>query len=1126
MILLRGRRALPVLAAILVAAPAVAMQPVDATTDARVTAATARLMALRESLGLGEEHAFRARTAQVDEKGELHARFQQTYKGVRVWGGEAITHTDANGRFLAPTLAPVKGISLNPTPSIEASEALAAAHRDLAPKGPYAVEPSAELVVYPETTLVHVRPGEDATAYEEQVVRHHLAYHVHAQLENGKGETIHRDYMIDAHTGAILKQWNSLRTGAVVGTGKSQWYGTVSLNTNLNGSTYEMKDMTRGTGGTFGANATTNLNHATSGNGTLYTDADNAWGDGNGYGSGTTTSTTSATGQTAAVDQHHGMAVTWDFYKNVLGRNGIDGTGKAAYGRMHYSSNYDNAFWDDTCFCMTYGDGNPPSGSYGEADLDTVGHEMSHGVCSTTANLTYSGESGGLNESNSDIFGTCVEFYTLGANATGSVVPDSPGTGTVTANYTMFENSWGHPGQALRYMYKPSLDGSSPDAWSSTIGSLDVHYSSGPNNRMFYFLARGSSATSTSDYYTSYLPSGMTGIGNDHAARIWWRALSVYMTSSTNYAGARTAALSAASDLYGTTSAEYAAVQNAFHGINVGAAAGGGSTALSAAVSSPSGNISINVGATVAFTGSASGGTSPYTYSWTFGDGATSTAASTSHTYTAAGTYTATFKVTDSTGATSSVSRTITANPVSTTTFSEVEANNTIATANAVASSFTAITGTMTTTTDVDYFALTLLPGQKITINMTGPTGPDWDLYLKNSAGTTLASSTGSTTTESLSYTNSGTTNMTVYAETLVYATASTSPYTLALTYAGGTPSDTTPPSVSATESGTSGTITLSASATDNVSVTKVEFYVDGVLKGTDTSSPFSMTLDSTTLVNGSHSLVAKAYDAMGNVGTSTTVSFSISNPTAALAAAITTPSSNVVVSSGTAVSFAGTSTGGTSPVTYTWAFGDGATATGATATHTFPAASGDAGQSYTVTFTAKDSLGATASATRTVTVNPIITSTELVTNGGFESSTTGWSGTTGDIGSFTGEPAHAGTRDCWLLGNGSTATESIQQSFAIPAGANPTLTFWLHIDTAETTTTTAYDTLKVQVLNASGTVLGTLATYSNLNKATGYSQKSFSLGAYAGQTVTIKFLGAEDSSLQTSFVLDDVSAK
>ena len=97
-------------------------------------------------------------------------------------------------------------------------------------------------------------------------------------------------------------------------------------------------------------------------------------------------------------------------------------------------------------------------------------------------------------------------------------------------------------GQPLRWMYKPSKDGSSPNAWSSTIGSIDVHYSSGPNNRMFYFLSQGSNATPSSDYYSSYLnktPLAMTGIGNDKAYRIWFKALTTKFTASTNYADAR-----------------------------------------------------------------------------------------------------------------------------------------------------------------------------------------------------------------------------------------------------------------------------------------------------------------------------------------------------------------------------------------------------------------------------------------------------------------------------------------------------------------------------------------------------------------------------------------------------------
>lgn len=309
---------------------------------------------------------------------------------------------------------------------------------------------------------------------------------------------------------------------------------------------------------------------------------------------------------------------------------------------------------------------------------------------------------------------------------------------------------------------------------------------------------------------------------------------------------------------------------------------------VTASITTPSGNVTIASGASQPFAGSAtdSSTTATLSYTWNFGDGSTAAGASASHTYTNSGTaavtYTATFKATDNTGASGTATRVITVNPATSGggTFTEVESNNTIGTANAVAASYTAITGNLPTTTDVDYFALTLQPGQKIAIAMTGPTGPDWDLYLKNSAGTTLASSTGSTTTENLSYTNTGTTAMTVYPEVLVYATASTSPYTLALTYSGGGSGDTTPPTVSASESGTSGTITLSATASDNVGVTKVEFYVDGVLKGTDTTSPYSLALDSTTLSNASHTLVAKAYDAAGNAGTSASVSFTISNST------------------------------------------------------------------------------------------------------------------------------------------------------------------------------------------------------------------------------------------------------
>ncbi|WP_030676278.1 hypothetical protein [Streptomyces cellulosae] len=148
----------------------------------------------------------------------------------------------------------------------------------------------------------------------------------------------------------------------------------------------------------------------------------------------------------------------------------------------------------------------------------------------------------------------------------------------------------------------------------------------------------------------------------------------------------------------------------------------------------------------------------------------------------------------------------------------------------------------------------------------------------------------------------------------------------------------------------------------------------------------------------------------------------------------------------------------------------------------------------------------------------------QLLGNPGFESGASTWTATSGVITNSTGQEARSGSYYAWLDGNGTAATDTLAQSAAIPSGCSATLSFYLHIDTAETTTSTAYDTLKVQVLNSSGTVLGTPATYSNLDAAAGYIQRSVNLGAYAGQTVTVKFTGTEGSRLQTSFVVDDTA--
>jgi hypothetical protein len=162
-------------------------------------------------------------------------------------------------------------------------------------------------------------------------------------------------------------------------------------------------------------------------------------------------------------------------------------------------------------------------------------------------------------------------------------------------------------------------------------------------------------------------------------------------------------------------------------------------------------------------------------------------------------------------------------------------------------------------------------------------------------------------------------------------------------------------------------------------------------------------------------------------------------------------------------------------------------------------------------------------SATYSLTVNPApsCVSGQEVANPGFESGSASWSATAGVIGQWgsSGEPTHSGSWDAWLDGYGRTHTDTLSQTVTIPSGCtNYTLSFWLHIDTAETTTTGANDTLTVKLGST------TLATYSNLNKASGYVQRTFNVAAFAGQTVTLTFTGAENISRQTSFVIDDVA--
>jgi serine protease len=301
----------------------------------------------------------------------------------------------------------------------------------------------------------------------------------------------------------------------------------------------------------------------------------------------------------------------------------------------------------------------------------------------------------------------------------------------------------------------------------------------------------------------------------------------------------------------------------------------------------------------------------------------------------------------------------------------------------------------------------------------------------------------------------------------------------------------------------------------------------------TSTDSGGTITSHSWTFGDGGTSTATNpshTYAASGSYSVTETVTDSASGKSSSKSSTVTvssgggTPTANFTyTTNGLTANFTDTSTdsGGTIG-THSWNFGDGATSTATSPSHTYAAAG-----TYSVSETVTDSVsGASNTKTSSVAVSAS-TSSQLIVNGGFEGSASPWTLTSGVYctnSTCSGETAHGGTGFAWLDGYGTTHTDSATQSVSIPSGkTTATLAFYLHIDTRETGST-AYDTLKVQVLNSSGTVLGTLATYSNVNAASGYSLKSLDMSAYIGQSVKIRFLGAEDSSLATSFVIDDVT--
>ncbi|MFE3019581.1 M4 family metallopeptidase [Streptomyces sp. NPDC059256] len=518
--------------------------------------ATARRARTAATLGLGGKERLVPRSVLTDTDGTVHTRYERTYGGLPVLGGDLIVHTTATGAMKSVTKATAARISVpSTTPTSSAASAKAHSLTRAKKDGNTSIKlaQAPRVVVWAasnrpilawESVVNGVRP--DGTPSELHIVTDATTgaeIHRRDAVQSSSGPGDGQD--VDTTTGAKLPRHDALRRDS--GIGHSRHSGEVNLGVYKFGSNYNLTDSGRG------GHRTYDLGNAYGdGMGKLVSDTDNIWGGG-----------TSANRQTDAVDAAYGAQVTWDYFVDEHNRYGIRNDGDGGSSRVHYSVNDRfNSFWRDACFCVTYGDGgtNPDTG------IEATAHEMVRGLSANTANFSYYGEAGQLAEANSDIFAAAVEFSADNAHDVG--------------DYLIREKTYtGRERDFTRPMDRPSKAGAYTDYWHPRIASSgNKRYGASPADHWFYLASEGSGAKTINGVnYNSRTHDGLpvTRIGRNAAAKIWYRALTVYMTSTTDYAGARAATLSAAGDLYGATSATYRNVMHAWGAVNVGTRPGG-----------------------------------------------------------------------------------------------------------------------------------------------------------------------------------------------------------------------------------------------------------------------------------------------------------------------------------------------------------------------------------------------------------------------------------------------------------------------------------------------------------------------------------------------------------------------
>jgi len=595
----------------------VAAQPMSASARAyhlaqqprRVALAQDNLMARRTELGLSERESFVPAHAFTNAEGEAVVRLDHTFEGHRVLGSQAIAKVPLGGSIRTSTGKVMAGVQVIGAPTLSPETASAIALRHLDPKSPMKAAPRVERVVFPAqflggiATIVDSETGK-VSVDRKQTIHARLsapyvwAYEVRTRLQEFQDGPKALTYYIDARTGNILRINDALEHQAVTpstGTGKGYYNGDVPIPTSLMlDSTYALYDPTRGTlpnpdlqnytpdasgWSATGLQAWYEQNDAlgasTYQSFLFQSNPVNTWGDGlpfTAYGL-----ESSANGQTAGVDALYAMAWTWDFYKNVLNLDGMDGKGTSVYAQVGMTGSYyrNNAYWDPYSMALGLGTGTP-SGYGSFTEFDVIAHEMTHGVTATTVKFVNSAgyEEAGLNEATSDFFAQMVKAYASGSTGnTGATVPSTGADWRIGAGV-------GH-GTPLRYLDKPSRDQRSADGWYDGLLYMDGHFSAGVLNRALYFLAHGASATPGADDYSPYLPQGMKGIGNDKAARIWFKTITEKLYSggmgSITLLEARDQAIQSALELYGESAGGFGldslvshAVENAFGAVNVG----------------------------------------------------------------------------------------------------------------------------------------------------------------------------------------------------------------------------------------------------------------------------------------------------------------------------------------------------------------------------------------------------------------------------------------------------------------------------------------------------------------------------------------------------------------------------